>query len=52
MKKDDLKLVVMKYGESVFGENNIFKGNRQKRCFSADFLCVLSDTNTKPIDFG
>ena len=40
-----MKLVVLKYGESVFGENFIFQGGSKTRLLPISFVCYLVQTD-------
>ena len=44
-----MKIVALKYGESVFGENNIFKGGRKDVLLPISFTIYLIQTEDKNI---
>ena len=44
-----MKIVVLKYGESVFGENYIFKGGNKDKCLPITFTIYLIQTENKNI---
>jgi glyoxylase-like metal-dependent hydrolase (beta-lactamase superfamily II) len=44
-----MKIVVFKYGESVFGENYIFKGGRKGKLLPISFVFYLIQTNERNI---
>ncbi len=44
-----MKIVQLKYGESVFGEENIFKGGRKDRLLPISFVIYLVQTENKNI---
>ena len=44
-----MKIIALKYGESVFGENYIFKGGRKEVCLPISFTVYLIRTEGKNI---
>lgn len=44
-----MKITVLKYGESVFGENNIFKGGRKDQFLPISFVIYLIQTGYQNI---
>lgn len=44
-----MKIVALKYGESVFGENFIFKGGSKDRLLPISFVIYLIQTENKNI---
>ena len=44
-----MKIVALKYGESVFGENYIFKGGNKDKCLPISFTIYLIQTENKNI---
>ncbi len=44
-----MKIVALKYGESVFGENYIFKGGNKDKCLPISFTIYLIQTESKNI---
>lgn len=44
-----MKIVALKYGESVLGENYIFKGGNKDKCLPISFTIYLIQTESKNI---